>query len=599
MSRRLVVVASLTTALFSACYEGGTASEPEFRVVTAEDLTDLGAGELLEIDLGEGPVRFELAEGLIDFSRITIRHGAGRLTLLQDLLVRNGETWGIQTAGAEAGFGFTLTEEMLASQAKRTGMVWSQRQALSRLPQVDLVDPGTDGVPRFVTGDLGRLPLGEPKAAAREYLEALAPAFRIGQESDLEPVRARVDGEGVLHVRLQQYLHGLPVVGGDMTVHADAVSGQVQALSGRLVSPDELPTEPVVDGEAALAKVAATLAPAHTSRGVSELVYVVTADGVDARLAWQGEVSYEDEEGPQRDIVFADAVTGELVARHPQIHRAKSRKIYNANNGQSLPGSLMFSEGGSSTDQTAMAAYNNAGLTYDYYSARHSRDSYDAAGAVMKSTVHYGWNYVNAFWDGSQMAYGDGDGQTAGPFAKDPDVVVHEMTHAVTQYEANLVYQSESGALNEGMSDILSVSADAWKNGVTANTWKMGEQCWTPNTPGDALRYMNNPTQDGQSYDYYPERYQGGQDNGGVHLNSGIANLAFYLLSQGGTHPRGKTANQVPAIGISKADKIFYKALADYLTSNSNFQAARNATASAAAAIHGANSPEVTAVHTT
>ncbi|MFY0578517.1 peptidase M4 family protein [Cystobacter fuscus] len=110
----------------------------------------------------------------------------------------------------------------------------------------------------------------------------------------------------------------------------------------------------------------------------------------------------------------------------------------------------------------------------------------------------------------------------------------------------------------------------------------MGDDIWTPATPGDALRYMANPTQDGYSYDYYPERYTGTGDGGGVHRNSGIPNLAFKLLTTGGTHPRGKTSVQVPGIGIQKAGAIFYKANAEYFTASTTFLQAKTYTAQAA-----------------
>jgi vibriolysin len=191
------------------------------------------------------------------------------------------------------------------------------------------------------------------------------------------------------------------------------------------------------------------------------------------------------------------------------------------------------------------------------------------------------------------MVYGDGDGTTFISLAKGFDVVAHELTHAVTEYESNLTYSNESGALNEAMSDIMAAAAEAYKTGsVGGNTWKIGEDIYTPNTAGDALRYMNNPTADGSSKDYYPERYTGTSDNGGVHINSGIANLAFYLLVQGGSHPRGKTSVVVPALGMTQAERIFYIANRDYLTSSSNFQAARNATAQAATSLYGATAAD-------
>lgn len=586
-SRRIVVVSVATACLLSGCYEGSPGGSPEEgRVVTAEDLGGLAPGAALEIDLAAGPVRFELSGGPIDFTRISVRTGDGRAARLQDLLIRHGERWGVQTAGAASDYAFTLDAEMLAPTAVQwaAGEVsWSQTEALSRLPRVDRVEPDARGVPRFLVGDLGTLAGGEPRAAAREYLAGLAPAYRLGDEADFEPVRSQVDELGTVHVKFQQYLHDLPVVGGGLTVHADAVGGTVRAVTGRAVPADDLPLAPAIDGEAAIAAAAAKVAADPVSQGVPDLVYVVTEAA--AHLAWQAEIEYADAEGPQRDLVFADAVTGELVARHPQIHRARHRKVYTAKNGQSLPGSLVISEGaavGPTTDPVATAAYELSGATYDFYSAAFKRDSFNAGGATIHSTVRFGKDYVNAFWDGKQMVYGDGDGEWAGPFAQDMDVVVHELTHAVTQYEAGLVYQNQSGALNEAMSDIMAAAADAAKNGVSARTWLLAETAWTPKKADDAMRYMNDPTKDGQSYDYFPERYTGGQDNGGVHLNSGIANLAFYLLAQGGKHPRGKTDTQVTGIGVDKAAQVFYRALANYLEPNATFEDARTATAQAA-----------------
>jgi vibriolysin len=197
---------------------------------------------------------------------------------------------------------------------------------------------------------------------------------------------------------------------------------------------------------------------------------------------------------------------------------------------------------------------------------------------------------VNAFWNGSQMVYGDGDGSTSAPLSRSFDVAAHELTHAVTSASSKLVYQNESGALNEAMSDIFAAICEARRDGgVSANTWKIGEEVWTPGTAGDALRYMNDPIADGQSKDYYPTRYTGSQDNGGVHLNSGIANLAFKLLVTGGTHPRSKTTINVPALGMEQAGKIFYRAQTTYFTSSTNFAAARTATANAANDLYGSD----------
>ena len=196
------------------------------------------------------------------------------------------------------------------------------------------------------------------------------------------------------------------------------------------------------------------------------------------------------------------------------------------------------------------------------------------------------------------------NGSSLDDLTKSFDVIAHELTHGVTDFESDLLYQKESGALNEALSDIFGVSADSYSRGGTidASTWKLGEEVYTPGTSGDALRYMNDPDLDGYSKGYYPERLypgsctpSGNNDQCGVHGNSGIANLAYYLLVQGGTHPRGKTTVNVPAIGMIKAEQIFYRAQTTYLTSSSNFSAARTATTQAAADLYGQT--EVDAVH--
>jgi vibriolysin len=192
------------------------------------------------------------------------------------------------------------------------------------------------------------------------------------------------------------------------------------------------------------------------------------------------------------------------------------------------------------------------------------------------------------------MVYGDGNGIDSGPLTV-LDVVGHEITHAVTERSSNLTYSGESGALNEAMSDIFGASIEVFRDGaVSGNTWKVGEECWTPGTPGDSLRQMDDPAVYGD-FDYWPTRYTGTQDNGGVHWNSGIANLAFALMVKGGTHPRGKTSNVVPAmdanqsVGIQKAAAIFYRANTQCMTAGSTFQDARACTESAANALYGAS----------
>jgi vibriolysin len=393
------------------------------------------------------------------------------------------------------------------------------------------------------------------------------------------------------HVRVQQQIAGLAVIGADLIVHADARTGNVLGVNGRFVPDRGLPRRPAVNAGAAIENAVAEYGIADFNVvGVPELLYVI-GENDSIHLAWSNLIAYVDADGDdQLDRVFADAITGDAVDRHPQYHRAKYRKTYTCSNGTTLPGTLLFNEGGSSSDTTAMAAYNNAGKTYDYYYTKHARDSYDGAGATMHSSVHYSTNYNNAFWNGSQMVYGDGDGTTFTSLAKSLDVVAHELTHAVTEKTAGLVYKNESGALNEGMSDIFGAATEIYNDGgINSATWLIGDEIYTPATAGDALRYMDDPAKGGD-YDYYPTRYIGTSDNGGVHWNSGIANLAFKLLVTGGTHPRSKTSTAVTGIGIAQAEKIFYRALDVYSTSSTNFRVMRDYTLRAASDLYGSTS---------
>jgi len=274
---------------------------------------------------------------------------------------------------------------------------------------------------------------------------------------------------------------------------------------------------------------------------------------------------------------------------------ALNRIVYTAKNGRLLPGTVERTEGqGATSDNDVNEAYDNSGVCYNYYYTTFGRDSYNNKGASLLSTVHYGVDYNNAFWNGEQMVYGDGDGVQFSNFAGDLTVVCHELTHAVVEYTANLVYQDEPGALNEGFADIFGFSAYMFQYGAdTQYQWMIGPFCYTPFKSGDALRYMNNPPEDGSSYDYYPG-YTGILDNGGVHWNSGIANLAYVLAVQGGTHPQQKSTIFVNAIGVSDAEQIFYTVLAQYLTSNSQFANARAASVTAARQAYGVGSKQAT-----
>ena len=243
----------------------------------------------------------------------------------------------------------------------------------------------------------------------------------------------------------------------------------------------------------------------------------------------------------------------------------------------------------SAADQrTAVSAHAGAVRVFDYYKQTHGRASYDGADAAITSTVSYddvpgGDGYNNAFWNGQQMVYGDGDGRAFSPLVE-LDIVAHELTHAVTGASAGLIYQNESGALNEAVSDIMAVMVDR-------DDFRVGENSYTPGTAGDALRYLDTPTR-GDQPDHYADRYTGTADNGGVHINSGIANKQAYLMIAGGTF-RGQA---VQAVGRGVTERVWYRALTQYFTRSTPFAGAREGTIQAATDLYGAGSAQVRSV---
>ncbi|MEN9502549.1 MAG: hypothetical protein RI964_1834 [Pseudomonadota bacterium] len=434
------------------------------------------------------------------------------------------------------------------------------------------------------------------EAIVRNLINNQAAITHATGTEEFEILNVEHDQFGQTHIRAQEKLAGLPVVGGDIVIHANTLTGNVQGIGGRFLPDTALNRIPNITSDTAFKDIITKLQGQLID--TPQLTYVLDNAGK-AHLSWSAKIQYTNAEGLQIDQVFIDTNTRKLVARHPQIHRAMSRYVYSANNGTTLPGTLKRREGQAAVSDSAINNnYSYLGNVYSYYYNVHGRDSYDGNGAILKSSLHYASAYNNAFWNGTQMVYGDGDGSTFTILSNSLDVTSHELTHAVTQKTAGLIYSNESGALNEATSDILAAANEAYtKNSGTpnSNTWKIGEDIYTPRTSGDALRYMNNPTQDGSSKDYYPERYTGTSDNGGVHSNSGIANLAFYMMTMGGTHPRGKTSIAVPALSstpstsLTMASKIWYRALKQYFTSTTNFSTARTATMTAANDLYGAN----------
>jgi Zn-dependent metalloprotease len=234
------------------------------------------------------------------------------------------------------------------------------------------------------------------------------------------------------------------------------------------------------------------------------------------------------------------------------------RAVYTCNNLWVQQVQLVRGEGDPLTaDDATNDTYDAGGTVRSYYKEVLNRNSIDNLGLNQIHNVHFGVNYMNAFWDGSQMTYGDGDGTIFVDFTKDLDVVAHELTHGVTQYTAGLQYFSQSGALNESFSDVFASVIQQAANGQTADNadWLIGNGIMGPSLYGEALRSMKAP---GTAYDnpimgkdpqpdHMSNYYAGPADNQGVHINSGIPNKAFYLVAMD--------------IGTDKAALIWYTAL--------------------------------------
>lgn len=282
----------------------------------------------------------------------------------------------------------------------------------------------------------------------------------------------------------------------------------------------------------------------------------------------------------------------------------KQRHVYDAGQGSKLPGTLARREGDPpAADAAVNEAYDGSGTTYDLFFDIYNRNSLDNNGLRLDSTVHYQKGYDNAFWDGQQMVYGDGDEDLPpderlfNRFTIALDIIGHELTHGVTQFAANLAYWEQPGALNESFSDVFGSLVKQYQHRQTAAEadWIIGEGLLTANVNGFGLRSMKAP---GTAYDdpilgrdpqpaHMNAYVTTVEDNGGVHINSGIPNRAFYI-----------TAHEIGGFAWEKAGLIWYKTLTGKLSDRPSFQTAADLTYETAGELFGNNSLEQQAVKT-
>ena len=282
-----------------------------------------------------------------------------------------------------------------------------------------------------------------------------------------------------------------------------------------------------------------------------------------------------------------------LHAAMPGTRPAMKRTIYSANHGEELPGVPVRLEGSAPADDVSVnEAYDGLGATFDFFLDQFQRNSIDNAGMALDATVHFSRDYDNAFWNGQQMVFGDGDGALFKRFTSSLDVIGHELTHGVTEFESGLQYQGQSGALNESLSDVFGVLIKQYANKQTADQadWLIGADLLVAGPGRQALRSMKEP---GSAYDdpvmgkdpqpgHMKDYVHTVSDNGGVHINSGIPNKAFYLA-----------ASALGGYAWEKAGRIWYETLLDAgLKSNANFRAFAKLTVANTDKLFGAASKE-------
>ncbi|NRQ49324.1 M4 family metallopeptidase [Aeromicrobium stalagmiti] len=480
--------------------------------------------------------------------------------------------------------------------------------------------------------------VSESGATARAAVAAAkrAPAARVGDDETLKVTDALVDSTGATHVRMRRTYDGLRVVGGDLVVHR-AADGDVLGTSQTLRRQLSLSTTPKRSAASALEKVGTTAKKA----GAPELVVDATAT---PRLAWLVTTRGTQRDGtPSRIDSYVDARTGDTIRSEQRIQTvdgegqslyggtvpldltqsgsayqlkdATRGNTYTIDVNNKTDGALCsvlnmgcatgavfsstdtsFGNGTtSSRESAAVDAQYGTDATWDYYQDTFGRDGIFGTGAGSFNRVHYGKNYVNAFWDGEKMTYGDGNGTTYGPLTS-LDVAGHEMSHGVTENTAGLTYSGESGGLNEATSDIFGTMVEFFAaNPSDQGDYLIGEEFDLAD--GSGLRRMDDPASDGSSLACWSTNAK----NVDVHYSSGIGNHFFYLLAEGsgaktigGTAHASSTCNGSTVAGIGRTDAaaIWYRALTVYMTSGTTYAQARTATISAANDLFGAGSTQ-------
>ncbi|MET9448212.1 M4 family metallopeptidase [Streptomyces cinerochromogenes] len=490
---------------------------------------------------------------------------------------------------------------------------------------------------------------------AASALLAHATALGLTSPQDTSVRDVIVDRDGTQHVRYDRTYRGLPVIGGDFVVHL-APNGGYRSADRATRQAISLPSvTPEVSGPRAAALAVTALRAATPGTALKQVKakpeLVVDALHGSPKLAWRTNAVGLDSLGnPVARTVLTDARTGARIDAWDSIETAtgdgkalysgtvslettqsgSSYQLKDPTRGNTYTGdaenktdlcilgicfsrapATLFTDAdnhwgtGTTADRASAAVDAQYGTneTWDYYKNIHGRSGIAGDGKGSYNRVHYGSNYNNAFWDDSCfcMTYGDGDGTTFGPLVA-LDVAGHEMTHGVTSKTAALTYSGESGGLNEATSDILGTMVEWYANSSSdPGDYLIGEKIVKSGFGKAALRFMDKPSRDGSSADYWSSSV----GNLDVHYSSGVANHFAYLLAEGsgaktvnGVSYDSPTYNgsTVTGIGRDKVGRIWYRALTVYMTSSTNYKGARTATLNAAKDLYGAGSTEYNAV---
>ncbi|MEU2371508.1 M4 family metallopeptidase [Streptomyces pseudogriseolus] len=497
--------------------------------------------------------------------------------------------------------------------------------------------PALGGAPVLLSAAARTSLIQKQQATAADTAEAIG----LGAREKLIVKDVVRDVDGTVHTRYERTYAGLPVLGGDLVVHQPEGGARTvtKAVRTAVAVPSVTPKVGAAKAEAQALAAAGKADAERAEAGSAPRRVIWAAEGTPV-LAYETVVGGLQEDGTPNELhVITDATTGEKLHEWQAVHTGTGRSLYSGtvtlgtyksgstyqlydtargghktyNLARSTSGTgTLFTDAddtwgtgtasSSSSDQTAAvdAAYG-AQITWDFYKNTFGRNGIRNDGKAAYSRVHYGSNYVNAFWQDSCfcMTYGDGTGNV-NPLTS-LDVAGHEMSHGVTSVTAGLRYSGESGGLNEATSDIFGTGAEFYAaNSADAGDYLIGEKI-DINGDGSPLRYMDKPSKDGASRDYWSSNL-GSVD---VHYSSGPANHFFFLLSEGsgartvnGVSYNSPTydGSTVTGIGRAKALQIWYKALTTYFTSTTSYKAARTGTLSAASALYGSGSAEYKAV---